>query len=96
MEMRRMNLGSDYRLVIVGVGEIRKYVGCRGRRMGILAESGFAYLFMTEGNWDGMVLKHCHETEVVEVDPLGEFSGVGLSMKLLNSISHESMARLQS
>jgi hypothetical protein len=45
-----MNLGSDYRLVIVGVGEIRKYVGCRGRRMGILAESGFAYLFMTEGS----------------------------------------------
>lgn len=54
--------------------------------MGILAESGFAYLFMTEGSWELMVLEHCHETEVVEVDQQGEFSGVGLSMKLLNSI----------
>lgn len=73
-------------MVIIGVGEIRKDVVCRGRRMGILAESGFAYLFITEGSWERMVLEHCHETEVVEVNHHGEFSGVGLSMKLLNSI----------
>jgi hypothetical protein len=54
--------------------------------MGILAESGFAYLFITEGSWERMVLEHCHETEVVEADHQGEFSGVGLSMKLRNLI----------
>jgi hypothetical protein len=86
IEMWWMDLGSDYRLVIVGIGEIRKYVGCRGRQMGILAEPGFGYVFMTEGSWERMVLEHCHETEVVEVERHGEFSGVGLSMKLLNSI----------
>ena len=43
-----------------------------------------------------MTLEHCHEIEVVEAAHHGEFSGVGPSMKLLNSISHESMARLQS
>jgi hypothetical protein len=64
--------------------------------MGILAKSGFVCLFMTERSWKPLVLEHCHETEVVEVGPLGEFSGVGLSMKLLNSIPHKSMARLQS
>jgi hypothetical protein len=73
-------------LVIVGVGEIRKDVVRRDRRMGILADSGFAYLFITEGSWERMVLEHCHETEVIEVGHHGEISGVGLSMKLLNSI----------
>lgn len=73
-------------MVIVGVGEIRKDVVRRDRRMGILAESGFAYLFITEGSWERMVLEHCHETEVVEADHQGEFSGVGLSMKLRNLI----------
>jgi hypothetical protein len=49
-EMWRMKFKERLEIEIVGVGEIRKYVGCRGWRMGSLAELGFAYFFAIEGH----------------------------------------------